>query len=126
MSSAVRQLTGQAQETPVVDGISAETLNSHYASIYTDPDYSAPRCKFSAKFAEQKYFSMWQVFRVLDHLGPTATGLDTLPAWFLELGTPALFKPIIRLYELPIATSTVPHQSKIACIKLLPMIAKPK
>ena len=50
----------------------AETLNNHYSIISTDPDYTAPRRKLSAKLAEDKYFSEWQVFRVLDRLRPTA------------------------------------------------------
>ena len=124
--AAVRQLTGRTRETPVADGISAETLNNHYSFISTDPDYTAPRRKLSAKLAEDEYFSEWQVFRMLDRLRPTATGLDSLPAWFIKLGAPAFCKPITRLYNLSIATSTVPHQWKTASIKPIPKVANPK
>ena len=126
MWTAVRQLTGQTRETPVTEGISAETLNNHYALISTDPGYIAPRRKFTAKAAEDEYFSEWQVFRMLDRLRPTATGLDALPSWFIKLGAPAFCKPITRLYNLSIATSTVPHQWKTASIKPIPKVANPK
>ena len=92
-------LSGRTRETPVADGISAETLNNHYSIISTDPDYTAPRRKLSAKLAEDEYFSEWQVFRMLDRLRPTATGLDSLPAWFIKLGAPAFCKPITRLLQ---------------------------
>jgi len=62
----------------------------------------------------------YSAIRMLDHLGPTATGLDALPAWFLRLGAPAFYKPIARLYNLSIATFTVPRQLKIASIKPIP------
>ena len=103
------QLTGR--EAPVAEGVSAETLNHHYVLISTDPDDTAALWKCSAKPAVDDYFSEWQVFRMLDHLRPTATGLDALPAWFLKLGAPVFWKPIIRLYNLSIATSTGRRQA---------------
>ena len=36
MWTAVRQLTGRQQQQPVVDGVTAESLNDHYAAIFTD------------------------------------------------------------------------------------------
>jgi len=75
MWAAIRQLTGSARVTPVAEGISAETLNNHYAFISTDPDYTTPRRKLSAQPAEDEYFSERQVFRMLDRLRPTAQDL---------------------------------------------------
>jgi len=49
-------------------------------------------------------------FSMLDHLRPTATGLDGLPAWFLRLGAPVFFQPIAYLFNLSLATSTIPKQ----------------
>ena len=46
--TAVRQLTGHRQEVGKVDGVSAETLNEHYARISTDLSYSTPPRKCSA------------------------------------------------------------------------------
>jgi len=126
MWAAVRQLTGRTRETSPVEDISAETLNNHYAFISTDPDYTIPRCKFSAKPVEDEYFTEWQVSRKLDRLRPTATGLDALPVWFLKIGAPVFCKPITRLYNLPIATSTVPQQWKTASIKPIPKVTTPK
>jgi len=42
------KLTGRRQETAVVDGVSAESLNAHYARISTDANYQAPLLKQSA------------------------------------------------------------------------------
>jgi len=36
---------------------------------------------------------------ILDHLRPTATGLNGLPAWFLRLGAPAFATPIAQLFN---------------------------
>ena len=38
------------------------------------------------------YVSDWCVFRMLDSLSPTATGLDGLPAWILRVAAPILYK----------------------------------
>ena len=124
--AAVRRLTRRQRDAPAADGVSAEILNNHYALISTDPDYAAPRRKSSAKPAEDDYFSEWHVFRKLDGLRPTATGLDALPAWFLKLGAPVFYKPITRMYNLSIATSIVPQQWKMASIKPIPKVATPK
>jgi len=45
MWAAVGQLTGRQQEAATVDGISAESLNNHYAAISTDSAYAIPRRK---------------------------------------------------------------------------------
>ena len=37
---AVRQMTGRKQSSEVVDGITEESLNQHYAGISTDPCYT--------------------------------------------------------------------------------------
>ena len=48
--------------------------------------------------------------QILDKLHPTATGLDSLPAWFLRLGAPAFCKPVAQLFNLSLTTSTFPQQ----------------
>ena len=63
---------------------------------------------------------------MLDHLRPTATGLDLLPAWYLRLGAPAFAKPIARLFSLSVETSFVPKQWKQACIRPIPKVNVPK
>ena len=47
MWAAVRQLTGRRQEARVVAGITAESLNEHYAAISTDANYMPPLLKHS-------------------------------------------------------------------------------
>jgi len=46
MWAAVRQVTGKSRSDHVtVDGISANSLNLHYAAVSTDTDYQAPSPK---------------------------------------------------------------------------------
>ena len=96
MWAAVRQLTGRQQETAVVDGVTAESFNDHYATNSTDLSYTPPPRKRPANPIEPEYISDWQVFNILDKLHPTATGLEGLPAWFLRLGAPAFCKPVAQ------------------------------
>jgi len=65
------------------------------------------------------------VFKALDTLRPTATGLDELPAWFLRLGAPVFCEPLARLFNLSIATSIVPKQWKTAYICPVPKVSIP-
>ena len=82
MWAAVRRLTGRQQPEIKVDGITAETLNQHYASVSSDPYYVPPNRKqmTSESGALPQCVSEWEAFRMLDTLRPTATGLDGLPA----------------------------------------------
>ena len=127
MWAAVRQLTGRQHEAAAVDGVTAETLNQHYAAISTDCSYQPPVRKVpTTPISQSQPIPYWQVFRVLDQLCPTATGLDELPAWFLRLGAPVFYKPIARLFNLSLTTSTVPQQWKKACIRPIPKVSAPK
>ena len=54
----------------------------------------------------------WRIFRVLDTLRPTSTGLDQLPAWFLRPGALLFYKLLTYLFNLSLATSSVPDQWK--------------
>jgi len=65
------------------------------------------------------------VFRMLDTLQPTATGLDQIPAWFLRLGAPIFAAPLDRLFHQSLATGVVPRQWKTAVITPIPKIAMP-
>jgi len=57
MWAAVRQLTGRRRAPAVIEGINAQALNEHYASISTDPDYVTPRRKYSACSSSSDYIS---------------------------------------------------------------------
>ena len=99
----------------------AESLNDHYAAISTDHSYTPPhRRQYTATDVETEYVNEWRIFNLLDQLHPTATGLDGLPAWFLRLGAPVFCKPVARLFNLSVGTSTVPVQWKKARIRPVP------
>ena len=55
-----------------------------------------------------EYTSKWQGFQILDHLSPTATGFDGLPAWFLR---PVFCQPVAHLFNLSLITLTIPQSS---------------
>ena len=124
--AAVRELTGGSHNEANCAGINAESLNQHYSNISTDSRFSQPPRKQSADTTEASYIAEYQVFHILDHLHHTATGLDGLPAWFLRLGAPAFSKPITRLFNLSIITSTVPKQWKHASIRPVAKVPAPK
>jgi len=126
MWTAVRQLTGRKADTPSVPGVTADSLNNHYAAISTDKHYQVPPRKSIDPSSSSSYISEWRLFQILDTLRPTATGLDHLPAWFLRLAAPFLYKPLTRLFNLSVATSTVPQQWKSASIRPLPKVNAPK
>jgi len=68
--------------------------------------YQQPVRKLSACNPEKHgYITEYHVFKILDSLHPTATGLDLLPAWFVRLGAPVFSKMLMRLCNLSIATS---------------------
>jgi len=52
MWAAIRQLTGRQQNTRQVDGVTAESLNEHYAAISTDSNYQAPARKQSVALSQ--------------------------------------------------------------------------
>jgi hypothetical protein len=90
MWAAVRQLTGRKQDTGPAAGITADSLNSHYVAISTNNHYTPPINKQSVVPCQFQYIYSWRVFQILDHLHPTAAGLDQLPAWFHKIGAEGL------------------------------------
>ena len=62
---------------------------------------------------------------MLDHLQPTAAGLDVLPAWYLRVAAPIFSKKITCLFNMSLATSTVPRQWKDR-IRPMPKVSAPK
>ena len=126
--AAVRQLTGRKQSSEVVDGITAESLNQHYARISTDPYYQPPKHKLTtaSRTDTAELITEFRMFEILDKLRNTATGMDLLPAWFLRLGAPVFCGPLARLFNKSIASSTVPKQWKLASITPVPKTATPQ
>jgi len=64
------------------------------------------------------------VFRMLDTARPTATGLDSIPAWFLRVGAPIFSAPLARLFNQLLLEGVVPRQWKTAVITPIPKIPK--
>jgi len=50
--TAVRQLVGRKQDTNKVEGITAESLNSHHAAVSTDKGYVSPPKKHTTTTAD--------------------------------------------------------------------------
>jgi hypothetical protein len=105
--------------------VTADTLNSHYATISTDAAYVAPCYKSSASRAYEEVFTEFKVFQILDHLKTTATGPDGLPSWFLRLSAPVLARPLAVLLNLSLSFSFVPVQWKSSCINPIPKVPHP-
>jgi hypothetical protein len=125
--AAVRRLIGR-QAAPVrVEGVTAESLNRHCADISTDPLYTEPARKQSTACATcpPRYVSEWEMFRMLDTLRPTTAGLDGLPVWYHKLAAPIFCNRLAYLFNLSIASSSMPSQWKEACITPIPKISCP-
>jgi len=114
--SAVRHITGRTRQVHNISGIDADSLNSHYANVSTDPNYTPPSLKLTTVSDDQDYISEWSIFKVLDTLRPSATVLDRIPAWFLRLGAAVFCKALAYLFNQSIASSFVPLQWKQAII----------
>jgi len=65
-------------KTCFVDGIMADSLNAHFASISTDPDPESlePHLKHTVNVPSVEYVSESSMFNALDILHATAAGLD--------------------------------------------------
>jgi len=59
--------------------ITADTLNRHYASVFTDSN-RAPLTKQTTDLRDDQFLTETEVFMQLDKLHHTATGLDQVPA----------------------------------------------
>ena len=116
MWAEYRQLTGRKQKANVVDGITAELLNHHYAAISTDTSYQPPSRKQTVTANVTEVVSEWRMFNVLDNLRivrATATGLDQLPAWFLWLRAGPGIQPPWMLFEHGIGQSQLVLQAEV-------------
>ena len=69
--------------------------------------------------------SEFEVFRMLDSLKATATGLDDIPAWFLRLGAPVFAAPIAQLFNQSIKAGVVPSQWQTAVITPVAKVKQP-
>ena len=67
---AVRQVTGTKYSVTVADGISAESLNDHYANISTDQDYSHPKLRSTCSVENQELFQTGLFSKCLTNFDP--------------------------------------------------------
>jgi len=75
-----------------VDGLTAQSLNDHYAAVSTDTLYQ-PTTRKSTVQNHGHWITEMEFFRILDCLRPTAAGLDGLPVWFLRIAAPIFAAP---------------------------------
>ena len=72
---AVRQVTGKSKPTDTKYPVDADTLNQYLSNISTDKSYQLPLPKATVnKFTT--FFFEECIFRLLDTVRPSATGLD--------------------------------------------------
>src|SRR5208282_1798658 len=119
----VRELTGKKRGTATIH-TDLTCLNKHYAAVSTDLYYIQPLVKTTCSKINT-FISDWDVFYALDHLKPTATGLDDIPFWFLKTASHLLAEPLSILMNKSITEFTVPTQWKTACITPVPKIQQP-
>ena len=112
----VKSLTNKDPENNYPTHITATDLNIHYASISTDLNYSPPKFRLTAP-QSIPFLEEYQLFYLLDHLHPTATGYDNLPAWFLRLTAPYFSLPLSHLINLSFLSHFIPPQWKTAIIR---------
>ena len=105
-------------------GLTAQICNDHYAAISTDDNYRTLRSKVMAS-DNMCYITEMEVFRMLDTLPPTATGLDMIPAWFLRHGAPIFVAPLAQLFQQSLANGVAPRQWKTSVITPVPKVATP-
>ena len=123
--NTVAQITGKSKHVDIGYPVDADTLNNYFASISTDTNYLPPTPRVTVnKYTD--YFSEQSVFRILDTVKQTATGLDCIPSWFLRTAAPFLSLPIAHLFNLSLSFSVVPVQWKSSSITPVPKVALPK
>ncbi len=126
MWEKVKQLTRKAPLCDPPEGISADTLNAHYAKVSSDNQYVAPVLKDTAAPCEETSpFTEQNVFYLLDRIKPTTTGYDGLPAWFLRTAAPYLAAPIAYCFNISLESSEVPQQWKTSIILPIAKIHPP-
>ena len=111
----MREVTGRSvkQTLDAVEGITVQVLNDHYATISRDREYQVSSKKQTAS-SHSIHITEEEVFRILDRLKPTATGLDGIPAWYLRLGAAVFSAPIADLFNRSMSAGVVPIQWKKA------------
>jgi len=120
----VNQLTKKSPGLQPAANITAADLNSHYASISTDPEYQEPQLR-NTVYQDTQLLTEQSTFYTLDHLKCTAEGWDQVPAWFLRLLAPIYAQPLAHLINRSVSLAHVPTQWKTALITPIPKVPAP-
>ena len=112
---AVAQISGKSKKVDADYPVDADTLNQYFANISTDPKYLPLTPKLTVN-KYTKFFTEQSVFRMLDTVKQTATGLDCIPSWFLRIAASFLSQPIAHFFNLSLSFSKVPVQWKSSSI----------
>jgi len=65
--------------------------------------------------AQTNHITEMQVFKMLDNLRATASGLDGIPAWFLRLKAAIFAAPLTQLFNQSISEGIVSQQWRTSC-----------
>src|SRR6218665_1912388 len=95
-----------------------------YDAASTETEYLPPILKTTAS-PNVYTFDEPEIFFILDGLKPTAEGFDRMPAWFLRLLAPICSGWIARLFNLPLNSSTIREQWRVARIRPVPKAKTP-
>jgi hypothetical protein len=107
MWAKVRQLSNRSQPRTVCTDITATDLTNNFCAISQDQSYSHPPLRLTVT-KPSDIVSESDIFYLLDHLKPTATGLDNLPSWFLKISAPFIAVHVSDLFNMSINSSVVP------------------
>ena len=101
------------------------SICQHYASISTDPCYQVPKRKLTvaSRADTAALITEFGMFEIRDKLRNTATGCTYCRRGSCVSGLRFFCGPLARLFNMSIATSTVPKQWKLAPV---PKTAKPQ
>jgi hypothetical protein len=126
----VRAVTGKSKVQSVSDyapGISAQSLNDHYALLSVDANYVASdlKCSVIPHSIYAGHITEYSVFQYLDKLKSSSPGTDGLPSWFLRVAAPCIAEPLCHIFNLSLLSGSVPVQWKSASITPLPKISQP-
>jgi len=108
--AAVRRIAG-GREKKDEPNITAENLNTYCA-----PSQRTQRTRRLTARPDVQLLIEPIIFGILDHLRPTAAGLDLIPAWYLRVLAPACSGWLARIYSLSLYCSWVPTQWEKAVI----------
>lgn len=124
----VRTVTGSNQKKQCrssIPTVNADSLNSHYAGISRDSQYTQPTKKPTQNVFTD-FFGEFEVFKLLDTVKPTSAGLDSIPHWFLRVAAPFLYQPITFIFNQSISFSYIPEQWKLSIITPVPKSKQPE